>query len=172
MNIDKTTFGKTPAALYLADYLSKLDKPIVAKRTGKMLTSYRNTLAQLEQANKMAILNAHNLARVVGSMREKFQVNVGDEMASNLVTNIIVGEMKTLLRRSAEIRRIELQQDKYIGSEKIGEIFNKKGYKIAKLTEDTVYFPIYTVNDIPEDINAETLTAKWKIKMKRRNIEV
>lgn len=168
MKLDKTTFGKTPAAIYLADYLSNLDKPIVAKRTGKMLTSYRNTLSQLEESNNVGILNAHNLARVVGSMREEFHVEVGDELASNLVTNIIIGEMKTLLRKSSEIRKIEMLQNKVLGhSEIIGEFKNRKGYEVARITEETIEFPIYTASDIADEINATTLTAKWQAKMKR-----
>lgn len=172
MQIEKYTFGKTPAAMYLAKYLSDLDSPIVMKRTGKMLTSYRNTLSQLEKANNQGILSAHNLARVVCSMREHFKVDVGEETASNLVTNILVGHMKALLRKSSEIRKIEMQQDKYIHHSENGVFFNQKGYKVAKITEDTIEFPVYTVEQIPENINAETLTEKWKVKMKRRNIVV
>lgn len=170
MKLDKTTFGKTPAAIYLADYLNKLGKPIVTKRAGKMLTSYRNTLSQLGQANKIGVLNAHNLARVVSSIREHFQVDVGDELASNLVTNTLVGEMKSLLRKSSEIRKIEMLQNRVIGhSEILGEFKNKKGYSVARVTEDTIELPSYTVSDVTDEINAETLTLKWEKKMKRRN---
>lgn len=172
MQIEKYTFGKTPAAMYLAHYLSQLDNPIVLKRTGKMLTSYRNTLAQLEEANNQGILSAHNLARVIGSMREHFKVDVGEETASNLVTNILVGNMKALLRKSSEIRKIELLQNKYILHSENGVFFNQKGYKVAKITDDTIEFPVYTVEQIPEEITSDTLTEKWKIKMKRRNIVV
>lgn len=172
MKLDKTTFGKTPAALYLADYLNKLEQPLVTKRTGKILTGFRNTFTQLEKANNVGILTAHNLARVIGSMRENFFVDVGDELASNLVTNILVGEMKILLRKSSNIRKIESFQKRIVGKKEPGEFFNHSGYRVAKIDENSVELPKYTVEQLTDNINAETLTEKWKIKMKRRNIEI
>jgi hypothetical protein len=175
MNIEKNTYGKTPAAVYLSSYLSKLDKPLITKRTGKILTGFRSTFSQLEKANLDGILSAHNLARVISSMREKFHVNLEEELVSNLVTNIIVGEMKILLRKSSEIRKIEMQQKRVFGNSKklpSGEIFNRKGYKVAELSLDNVTLPSYTIAEVKDEINADTLTEKWKIKMSRRNIQI
>ncbi|NCP98406.1 hypothetical protein GW796_00835 [archaeon] len=170
MNLDKNTFGKTPAALYLADYLNTLDQPLVAKRTGKIMSGFRNTILQLAKANDAGILTAHNLARVISSMRSNLFIEVGDSLASNLVTNIIVGEMKILLRKSSDIRKIEIMQKKVSPSNsKIGNITNKKGYVIANVTEDEVNLQKYTVNELTDEINADTLTEKWKIKMDKRN---
>lgn len=169
MNLDKTTFGKTPASLYLADYLNKLDNQIVAKRSGKILTGFRSTLTQLENANNINILSAHNLARIISSMREKIFINVGDELASNLVTNIIVGEMKSLLRKSSNIRKIETMQNKVaININKNGEILNKKGYFIVRKNEEIFELPKYTVKEINDEINSETLIKKWKNKMNKK----
>ncbi len=171
MTLQSYTFGKTPAAVYLTDYLNKINKPIVTKRTGKMLTSYRNTLAELERANRDCILSAHNLARVIGSMREAFYVDVGDSLASNLVTNILVGEMKILLRKSQDIRKIEHYQKRILGKpQSQGEIFNQEGTLVAKITEHKTEIPRYTVADLKDKISAESLTEKWKFKMQRRNI--
>lgn len=170
--MEANTYGKTPAAVYLSAYLTQLGKPLVAKRTGKILTGFRNTFSQLEKANLKGILSAHNLARVISSMRSGFQVDVGDELASNLVTNILVGEMKTLLRKASEIRKIEMHQRRVVGNARIlsqGEIVNQKGYKVARIGQDEIILPQYTVGEVRDEINADTLTEKWKVKMKRRN---
>lgn len=172
MKLEQFTFGKTPAAVYLYDYLKNLNKPLVSKKTGKILTSFRNTLSQLEEANLAGILNAHNLAKIINLMRAEFKVEVGDNLASNLATNILVGEMKTLIRKSEEIRKIEIQQNKIKINQLINnQIINKKGYKIAELIEDKLVTTKYNVSNVQDDINAQTLTDKSLLKNKNKKFE-
>ncbi len=163
--MNKFTYGNTPAAIYLFDYLEKLDKKIVKKRVGKMLTSHRQLFSQLAKANKSGNITAHNLARVVGQMRDKFYIDVGDEHASNLVTNILVGEMKDLLRRTSTIRKIELQQNKLAKKEIDKDIFNKDGYLVVEKIEDEKKFVKYNLNNVEDSINEKTLTERWNKRM-------
>ena len=86
--MNKFTFGKTPAAVYLYEYLQANKNQIVLKRVGKALTSNRNLLSQIEKANLSGAINAHNVARIINNIRSGFFVDVGDELASNLTTNI------------------------------------------------------------------------------------
>lgn len=169
--MNKFTYGKTPAAVYLVDYISKLNKPNVSKRIGKILTGWRNTFSELAYSNIAGDLSAHNLAKVFALMREGFYVDVGDKKASELVTNILIGEMKMIIRKSAEIRKIELCQDKLQRKSSVGKVKTKSGYLVAEDRKNEVNFPSYTISQIRDNINHETLTEKWKKKMVKRNNE-
>ncbi len=163
--MNKFTFGKTPAAVYLYEYLQSKGNTIVEKRVGKALTSNRNLLTQIEKSNNIGAINAHNVARIVNKMREKFFVEVGDELASNLTTNILIGEMKALIRKSAEIRKIELLQNK-LKKKDVDFLKNKEGYLIVEEKEDKKVYPSYNLSNMKDKINSETLTEKWLENMK------
>lgn len=163
--MNKFTYGNTPAAIYLFDYLEKLNKKIVKKRVGKMLTSHRQIFSQLAKANENGILTAHNLARLIGQMRDSFHVDVGDEHASNLVTNILVGEMKDLLRRTSTIRKIELHQNKLVKKEIESDVFNKEGYLVVEKIDEDKRFIKYNINNVKDSINEKTLNDKWNKRM-------
>lgn len=165
--MNKFTFGKTPAAVYLYEYLKSKQLPIVEKRVGKALTTHRNLLSQIEKSNKEGIINAHNVSRLINTIREGFFVEVGDELASNLVSNILIGEMKTLIRKSSEIRKIESLQNK-LRKKEVESFQNKEGYLIVEKKEDKKIFPSYNVSDIKDAKNSETLTEKWLEGMKHK----
>ena len=163
--MDKFTFGKTPAAVYLYEYLQANKNQIVLKRVGKALTSNRNLLSQIEKANLSGAINAHNVARIINNIRSGFFVDVGDELASNLTTNILIGEMKSLIRKSADIRKIESLQNK-LRKKNVENFTNKDGYLIIEKKEDKKVFPMYNLNHMKDQKNSETLTEKWLENMK------
>ncbi len=163
--MNKFTFGKTPAAVYLYEYLKSKNNPIIEKRVGKALTTNRNLLTQIEKANNVGAINAHNVARIINNMREHFFVDVGDELASNLTTNILIGEMKALIRKSSEIRKIELLQNK-LKKKEVSFLKNKEGYLIVEGKEDKKVFPSYNISQMQDKINSDTLTEKWLENMK------
>ncbi len=158
--MNKFTFGKTPAAVYLYEYLASINKPIVSKRVGKALTSNRNLLTQIEKSNLDGSINAHNVARIINTIREGFFVDVGDELASNLTTNILIGEMKSLIRKSAEIRKIESLQNKLMKKD-VENLTNREGYLIIEKRGDKKVFPSYNLNNMKDKINSDTLNEKW-----------
>lgn len=175
--LNKYTFGKTPAAVYLADHINQLSEKentkILIKKIGHLLSTQREILKQLENSNAQGILSTHNLSNIINAMRKGVHFNVGGELVSNLVTNILVGEMKTVIRKSTQVRLIELHQNKKVKNKphKEGDIYNKKGYKIATVSNGEVILEKYNVQQVKDSINAQSLDEKQSQKMKRKGID-
>mgnify|MGYP001212135444 CR=1 FL=1 len=171
--LDKFTFGKTPACMYLAKILNDLQDNRLNSKVSKILVSYKENLKQLEKANEQNILSVKNLNMNINIMRNNLNINIDNELVSNLVHNIIIGDMKSILRKVKKVRVIENAQKHLKKKVENGKSFTTKdGYVIVAKENDKLLEPKYNITHIQDYITPESLTEKWDKKMKKRNIVI
>jgi hypothetical protein len=160
-HIDIHTYGKTPACIYLAFQLSQIGNARLANRVGQSLTHFRDLVTSLERANQTNAMDHHqvssfaNLLRAVADQQHaKFLPK--SEIVANLVRNIMIGELKSLLRRGAEAKYEfkQLQRD-------LSEVPGDQLSRMVKMLRPKL-------NDFEDDITAETLLDKSLAKLERK----
>ncbi len=118
MKLDKYTYGKTPAAIYLADQLNAIGRPTLARKAGKIINGIREAVKGLLEANAAGLISTTVLADFVRMKREELmawremtlnqqhmdEVTDDEILVTELVTNICVGELKSASRRSSEAK--------------------------------------------------------------------
>jgi regulator of PEP synthase PpsR (kinase-PPPase family) len=170
MKIDLHTYGKTPACLYLAYQLAQIGNPRLANRVGQSLTHFRELAMSLERANQMGAMNQHHVSSFANMLREvadqqhaKLLERVqnidqleGGEIVPNLVRNIMIGELKSLVRRGAEAKHKFKDMQRQL-SDVPGEHMSR----LVKTLRPKV-------GDFEDDINADTLMYKSLAKLERK----
>jgi hypothetical protein len=168
--IDLHTYGKAPACIFLAFHLARIGNVRLANRVGQSLTHFRELAASLERANQMGAMNQHqvssfaNMLRIVADEQfDKFMSRVqnidqieGGEIIPNLVRNIMIGELKSLLRRGAQAKHEfkTLQRD-------LSDVPGDQMGRLVKTLRPKL-------EDFSDDINAETLLEKSLAKLERK----
>lgn len=122
MNLDKTTYGRTPAALYLTSYLNEQGDEVLNRKVGRMLSRWRRVINDVIcshlQADEMSTHTFNTLLPVLdGAVRATAQA-LPDALCRKLVTNLLVGELRTWKTRSARTARL---QDRVNRTTKAGE---------------------------------------------------
>jgi hypothetical protein len=124
IKLDKFTYGKTPAAIYLAELLNTLDAPKLARKVSRTLVDFNELINQIEASNDVGILSAHNIGYLAAMLRIRAQdtwlddnmkhcTDESDEslvLVNNLVHNILIGRIKDLSRRVQMVRIYEHQR--------------------------------------------------------------
>jgi len=125
--MDKYTFGKTPAAIFLTDRLVALGSDKITRKVSKYLHDVRQKLNELVRANDAHHLSAHTVGFICGALREhvlsgEYHVDYLDELIGDrdpdevmielqkifdLTTNIMIGEIKSVQRKVTGCRHIE-----------------------------------------------------------------
>jgi len=184
--LDKNTFGKTPAAMYLVEVLNQRNSKVLNRKVGAKLHAHRALLKQLEDANEAGILSVHNLAAVIHTLRSTVDANhleclPADAIVGELVHNIIIGELKSLARRAQHGRHLEREQARLMRSNQdredvrtewdmesyIREEVHTGTYKLGTtITHQFVPNPV-KVKYIGETVTAESLQEKSRQKLAR-----
>ena len=160
--IDKNTFGKTPAAIYLAEHLNQLGDPRLVRKAQKRLVGARKILNELYTSHVQGYLSAQTLYSMVESVQTytvNHDINQGkvkqqvfqllDELAVNLIENIIIGEVKSIKRR--------------VQAEVIARISEGK----RKKTDPKLHLTMIT--QVEDSITPELLIERSKKKLRRLN---
>lgn len=117
--MNKFTYGKTPAAIYLAEYLGTLNSPKLNRKVARKLADVNELINQIEQSNNAGIMTSHNVGALasllLADVRELWLES--DEvdfetltLVNNLVRNMLIGRLKDLARRVQMVRIFEHQQ--------------------------------------------------------------
>ena len=105
LNYDKTTFGLAPAALYLVLLLNERGDPILARKVGKVLRSTRelvnDVVASHLLTDKMKTSSFGKLIAMIKDQARASAMNLPDPFIGHLVSNILIGEIRTFERRAA-----------------------------------------------------------------------
>lgn len=137
MNLDENTFGKSPAANYLVRELNYYnDKKLTRSCTVRVNVFYRNVSAIVESvgANNMSAKVAANLLRLLREDATKITMDVNTEFVCNLLRNTIIGHIKSAMRKTETIRKIENGNSTYQNLRHRGSINH-----VYSSTDRTVY---------------------------------
>ena len=111
MNLDKTTFGRSPAALYLGLYLSEKNNPVLVRKVGRTLTKWRgviqDVIASHLQTDEMRVQTFNALLTVLDVQVRVAAQLLPDKLCVELVTNLLVGELKSWKTRAAHTARLQ-----------------------------------------------------------------
>ena len=109
--INVTTFGKTPACMYLAQYLSDRGDTATARKISKALSAFRSTLKDIVFSHiNGADMSAKTVARLVNILAADTKSRVfiaADAHADALLKNIMLGELKEWKNRAVVTSRLQ-----------------------------------------------------------------
>ena len=122
--LNSKTFGKSPAAIYLAELLTTVNSPKFARKVSRTLADFNELINQIEASNEAGILSAHNIGCLAAMLRIQAQETWLDDdvmitanehglmnhtLVNNLIRNILTGRVKDLSRRVQMVRIYEHQ---------------------------------------------------------------
>lgn len=125
--LDKYTYGKTPAALYLADALNRLNAPKLARKVTRTMTNFNRIFNELETANQAGIMSVHTIGGLAALMKTRIEAtkfelsdlpddcSQTDEVLStltlvnDLTRNLLTGRTRDIARRVQKVRIFEQQ---------------------------------------------------------------
>jgi hypothetical protein len=153
--IDKFTYGKTPAAIYLADQLNRLGDPRLNRKVTRLLTSFNEVVNELLAANKAGLLSAHTVGTFIAALRQRAQTAsqcfAQDSLIADLTSNIMTGKVKELQRRVLTVRHWEQTLSRTTTPE-----FRKS------------FASVYTLSAVVDPISPESLTERSKQRAARK----
>lgn len=111
LNYDKTTFGRAPAAMYLVLLLNERGDPILARKVGKVLRSTRELVNDVVACHLLTDeLKTASFGKLIAMIKDKARAsasNLPDPFIAHLVTNILIGEIRTFERRCARAAQLQ-----------------------------------------------------------------
>lgn len=120
MTLDKTTFGKTPAALYLTLYLNEKGDRALIRKVGRMLDGFRETINDLIcshlHTDEMKAATFNRLMAMVSDDARVAARRLPDKLAQELVANILVGEIKSWKTRAMHTAHMQRNVQRRTGA--------------------------------------------------------
>lgn len=109
MKLAHNTFGRTPAAMYLARLLNDRNDSNQARSVGKQITATNRAVNELTQCYEAGALSAKTLANVLRLMRSEVTNGepLGEPIIDQLRRNIQIGLIKRGIRLSTVARKAE-----------------------------------------------------------------
>lgn len=105
--IPETTFGETPAAMYLCRLLNKYQNSVVLRTAGRKITGTFSQVKQLVEAYEFATIDPKTLANCLRLMREEIASEFVGTIESQLIRNVRIGYIKRALRLATVARKAE-----------------------------------------------------------------
>lgn len=184
VDLEKYTFGKTPAAVYLVKILNDLKDPSLLKKVSRFLSDKRSLLSSIEKSNKAAIMTPSQVTAMCTLIRNDINFVSQHEIVNNLCNNLVKGDISSILRRAAKLTVVEHQRQSYVSKVKNGKVFpnkfvNSDSVLVAYLSEvddvslsqdelvKSVVSPKYSLKDMSESVTPESLNVKWQARMQR-----
>jgi hypothetical protein len=104
MTLDKYTFGKSPAAMYLTLLLNEQDSPALARKVSRLLCRQRELMEDLVACHLLTDeLKTRSFSRLLNMLDDRIReaaLQLPDAHIGNLVTNILIGELKVHKNRT------------------------------------------------------------------------
>ena len=109
--MNKFTFGKTPAAIYLADYLSANSTQSQVRKVTRTLANFNRLINSIEESNTVGIMSAHDIGGLGDYLRNRaLNTQISDDaLVTDLVRNLMRARVKDLIRRVQAVRIYEHQ---------------------------------------------------------------
>lgn len=174
--LDKNTFGKTPAAIYLAHHLNAVGSKKLIQKISRFFDGIQRTINELEASNRAQLLSAHVIGAFIVPLQDRARecyssIEIDNKLAAQLMTNVMMGSIKELARKVTITRHIEQKlvrtiYDQNYTQEKLDDGYSKEFVGEPKM----VKYPhrILPISWAQDEITPETLVEKSKAKLKRR----
>ena len=110
--MNKFTYGKTPAAIYLAEYMNENSTVSDMRKVASVLTNFSRTINEIEESNLAGLMSVHVIGGLIPLLRNRVQntvINGDSGLITMLVRNIMQGRLKDLIRRARKVRIFEHQ---------------------------------------------------------------
>lgn len=177
--LDLNTFGKTPAALYLADRLNTINNPKHTRKISKIINNTQAIINQSIQANISGILEIYTLNFIVSSLRLKVK-NMSDDLmmeegsdklSVDLMSNILIGELKSISRKTEIVKLLKQEQNQMMNVIKNSEMME---YELDWRVDDISLVKCklekksLSISHVIDNKTAEHLINKSKNKLARK----
>lgn len=187
MKLDINTFGKTPAAQYLARYLMSLNDPNYTKSCSVRTQTYNKMTHELEVSVKngtMSAKSASNLLRLLRLEVTQIQLsrNKDHALLDQLLKNVIIGNIKQIGRKLTVLTKIHNGVDQVAHMAKKTLLHNNTtgqcvyticGYPVIKTSakddESIIECIPVTISDISDGITADLLHTRSEKRCRRLN---
>jgi len=118
--MDERTFGSTPAAMYLARTLTKIDNKALTRAVSRRIKNTANTVNELLKAYEYGLLSPASIANTLRLMRLEISGGIEDDpmnfesdvrdlksLVVKLCKNVQIGHIKYAIRLSTLGRKVE-----------------------------------------------------------------
>lgn len=109
--LDKFTFGKTPAAMYLATHLNEHGNSSTARKCSRVIEAFRSTLNDVVcshmHTDEMTARTFNRLIIMLREVAKRSPDHIPDRLAAELVRNILVGETKSWINRASHTKKLQ-----------------------------------------------------------------
>jgi hypothetical protein len=170
----KNTFGKTPAAIYLADRLNILNDPKYTRKISSIIHRVQSVMADSIKASEVGLLSTKTLNFIIARLRRDVEdasntlINIEsyvgsggylmpDQLSANLMSNILIGELKSATRRCRKVKLLKHKQQQLVGRVAID----------ASLKSEILLKKI-TIRDVKDPTTPEFLIERSRAKLKRK----
>lgn len=110
MKLDKFTYGKSPAAIYLAFILNERNDQKLTRKVSQAICSNRRLIHDVVAAHyltdEISTKSFSTLVHMLDAQMRTAAEKIGDEHIRNLFINILSGEIKTYKNRVMHARRL------------------------------------------------------------------
>ena len=179
--MDRYTFGKTPAALYLADHLNILNDKKLTRKISSKIHAVQTIIAEALKSHEAGTISTHTLSFIASTLRERVMtrsqqlLSDNDELSVNLMTNILIGELKSLIRKAQKIKHLKRTQDQILSAlqnspfpiDTTGEAFRSNcGLELVS-TKEVLTVKKLSMKDVVDQTTAESLIERSRAKLER-----
>jgi hypothetical protein len=111
LNLDKNTFGKAPAALYLTMLLNERGDRRLLRKVARTIESHREALNDIVcchlHTDEMKTATFSKLLFMLDQRIREAVTHINDEHIAHLIVNILVGDIKTQKTRCMKAARLQ-----------------------------------------------------------------
>ena len=179
MKLDKTTFGDTPAAMFLSTRLNEIRNPVLTRKISKCIIHYRCLMKDAKSAHDCRAISTTTLNWMMARMNDQLDDTAvefhlpeknHDAVTVDLMINVIRGEIKDIINKARKITNIERQQlvmglttrDRHVDIRNgNGDLL---GYEVTRFTPKDVH-----LRHIPDLKTSRMLQIKSRDKLKKAN---
>ena len=148
MNLEKFTFGKSPAAIYLTLLLNERQHPLLSRKVSRLLCKERELMEDIVACHLLTDeLKTRSFSRLLDMVDSRIRAaaaQLPDAFIGNLVTNILIGELKVHKNRVMFAKR---QQN-----------------RVARATASGVRIPMMKATPLIAEETSEQKNARLKAK--------
>jgi len=111
LTLDPHTYGNSPAAMYLTLYLNEQGSESLNRKVGRKLETWRQTIKDVAMSHmhtdEMSPATFGKLLIMMTAAVRESALVLPDKLCQELVTNILVGELKTWKTRCINTSRLQ-----------------------------------------------------------------
>jgi len=189
--LDLNTFGKTPAAIYLVDRLNFLNDKKLTRKISSKINSTKAIIAEAVNAHEAGLISTHTLSFIAATLRSKVdtswdntnwnnteQIQKQEELPINLMKNLLIGELKNIIRKASKVKHLKKRQQKIVSEINNDVLFPvnllKQSFKTSDGLELVNTKEVLTVKkimlkNVTDPITSEVLIEKSRAKLIRKN---